>query len=124
MAKLAALGGNAPKATHEGLIKGGKVVQGLAKKLCAVDTGALRNSIVVEERSEMEISVGTHVEYASYVEFGTGRKGDQSVAHRQDWEGQLPQPFLSPALALSEEKVKQRIAAELKKSIREAVNDG
>lgn len=149
MKKLAALGGNVPKATHDGLIKGGKVVQGVAKKLCPVDTGRLRNSIEVsgekerrytysvgKGKSKLEyegiitggeegtVVVGTNVEYAPYVEFGTGVKGDPTVSHRQDWEGQPPQPFLSPALALSEEKVKQRIAAELKKSIREVVNDG
>lgn len=149
MKKLTALGGNVPKATHDGLIKGGEVVQGVAKKLCQVDTGRLRNSIevsgekkhkytysvgkgkskqeyegIITGGGESAVVVGTNVEYAPYVEFGTGLRGDPTVAHRQDWEGQPPQPFLSPALALSEEKVKQRIAAELKKSIREAVNDG
>lgn len=124
MAKLAALGGNAPEALHTGLMRGGKVVQGVAKKLCPVDTGHLRNSIAVESQSNTEVAVGTNVEYAPYVEFGTGQKGDPAVAHRQDWVGQPPQPFLSPALPLCEEKVKQQVANAIKRAIREVTSGG
>lgn len=124
MDKLTAIGDNSQKALHNGLMKGGKAVRGMAKKLCPVDTGLLRNSIAVESQSKTEVAVGTNIEYAPYVEFGTGQKGDPSVEHRQDWAGQSPQPFLSPALALSEEEVKQKVTEELKKAIREAVGNG
>lgn len=124
MLKLTMLGGNTDKALHNGLMQGGKVVQGVAKKLCPVDTGLLRNSISVESQSQTEVAVGTNVEYAPYVEMGTGQKGDPSVAHRQDWTGQKPQPFLSPALALSEEKVRRQVANALKQAIREASGNG
>jgi HK97 gp10 family phage protein len=47
-----------------------------AKQLCPVDTGRLRSSIstaiIVDGRSISGI-VGTNVEYAPYVEFGTSR---------------------------------------------------
>jgi phage gpG-like protein len=77
----------------------------------------LKQSITstVEENSVM---VGTNVGYAPNVEFGTGAKGDPSVAHttKKQWtyysgghfyttSGQVPQPFLVPALKNSKEKI-------------------
>lgn len=58
-----------------------------AKKLCAVDTGRLRSSItyeIGESGGELAARVGTNVEYAPYVEFGTRRM--------------RAQPFLRPAI--------------------------
>lgn len=43
-----------------------------AKKACPVDTGRLRNSIShIADVPAGEVYVGTNVEYAAYVEFGT-----------------------------------------------------
>lgn len=60
----------------------GLQAEGYAKKKCPVDTGNLRNSIthVYDEDSAY---IGTNVEYAPYVEFGTSRM--------------KAQPFLRPA---------------------------
>lgn len=41
--------------------------------LGAVDTGNLRRSIEHGDNNEDEVYVGTNVEYASYVEFGTSK---------------------------------------------------
>ena len=137
-AKLRLMGGNSPEATHRGLMQGGKVVQGAAKKLCQVDTGELRRSIVVESPKKLTVSVQTNCDHAIPVEFGTGSKGDSGVAHttKEKWSyqdaagvwhttrGQEPQPFLGPALHLSEQAVKGRVSAELKKAIREASRHG
>ena len=41
-----------------------------AKGVCPVDTGNLRSSIHIET-GDCEATVGTNVEYAPYVEFGT-----------------------------------------------------
>ena len=54
-----------------------------AKQKCPVDTGKLRASITTEV-GNLEAEVGTNVEYAPYVEFGTSE--------------QSAQPFMRPAL--------------------------
>ena len=51
-------------------ICGGKA-ETYAKQLCPVDTGNLRNSITHAQEDEKTEVIGTNVEYASYVEFGT-----------------------------------------------------
>lgn len=63
----------------------GLQAEGYAKMLCPVDTGRLRNSITHEVKpSEQAVYVGTNVEYAAYVEFGTSRMSAQ--------------PYLQPAV--------------------------
>ena len=53
-----------------------------AKMLCPVDTGRLRNSITHTSDGEYAY-IGTNVEYAPYVEFGTSKMAAQ--------------PFIRPA---------------------------
>lgn len=55
-----------------------------------VDSGRLRESIGTQKKGSMQFDVGTNVEYASYVEFGTRR----SAAY----------PYLGPAA----DKVRQK----------------
>jgi HK97 gp10 family phage protein len=62
----------------------GLVAEGYAKRLCPVDTGNLRNSITHSTDGNTEY-IGTNVEYAAYVEFGTVRTKEQ--------------PFIKPAVA-------------------------
>ncbi len=98
---------------QRGLLRGGEVVRAEAVANCPVDTGALRQSIVVEAADGTSVTVGTNLEYGIYVEFGTGSKGDPSVSHttKSGWvyfnestgkfvytTGQVAQPFLVPAL--------------------------
>lgn len=62
----------------------GLVAEGYAKRACPVDTGRLRNSIThVTRPGEKAVYIGTNVEYAPYVEYGTARHEAQ--------------PFLRPA---------------------------
>ena len=110
----------ADNALRKGLAQGGKLVQGTAKGLCPVDTGQLRNSIEVTS-IENGADVGTNVEYAAYVEYGTGKKGDPSVEHREDWEGQAPQPYLYPALEAHKAEIKDIVQNTLQEEIRKAV---
>ncbi len=110
----------ADNALRKGLAQGGKLVQGTAKRLCPVDTGRLRNSIEVTP-IENGADVGTNVEYAAYVEYGTGKKGDPSVEHREDWEGQAPQPYLYPALEAHKAEIKDIVQNTLQEEIRKAV---
>ena len=64
-------------------------IEGKAKRNCPVDTGNLRNSLTTVMDSDRSSNpalgfVGTNVEYAAFVEFGT-----RHVA---------AQPYLGPAL--------------------------
>ena len=55
----------------------GAKAEGYAKALCPVDTGNLRNSITYEVESSDEGAtaiIGTNVEYAPYIELGTGKE--------------------------------------------------
>jgi HK97 gp10 family phage protein len=83
------------------------VVKTQAKAITPVDTGRLRDSIAHQvNKTEHTAIIGTPVEYAIYVEFGTGRqakdgKGNQNIA------GQKPQSFLRRALKEKEEAVRK-----------------
>lgn len=88
----------------------GNQAEGYAKDLSPFDTGNLRNSIshkVAED--EPAAYIGTNVEYAAYVELGTGTYypgGRKTPWNYQDakgkWHrtsGKEAQPFLKPAVA-------------------------
>lgn len=130
MRKIDAVGGNSKKALKEGVLQAAKKVQGDAKDLCPADTGELRNSIQarVEDRDGKAVGlIATNVEYAPYVEFGTGQKGEASqsppkydgdLSYRQDWAGMRAQPFMYPAAAQNKVHVPEIIAASLRKELR------
>lgn len=74
--------------TEDDLVRVGLRVQAAARALCPVDTGRLRSSIVMRRGRDgtgFYVEVGTSVEYAPFVEFGTSRM--------------RAQPFLTPAIA-------------------------
>lgn len=87
----------------------GEQAEGYAKDLAPVDTGNLRNSIshTVDE-DEPAVYIGSNVEYAAYVELGTGRytEGGRPTpwVYQDDngnWHwtaGNPAQPFLAPAV--------------------------
>ena len=91
----------------------GLQAEGYAKDLAPVDTGNLRNSISHKVvNSEPAAYIGTNVEYAPYVEFGTGMHsstgGGTPKTHwaymGDDGEWHIgkpmkPQPYLKPAVA-------------------------
>lgn len=106
-------------AVLEGLRNGARIVQASAKGSCPVKTGQLHNSIVVSDIPDtVGVDVGSDVEYAAYVEYGTGKSGDPSVPHREDWNGMPPQPYLYPALDANREN----IANEVKKAVRRVMD--
>lgn len=91
-----------------GLEKCGLTAENYAKRLCPVDTGNLRNSIThVVREDEKAVYIGSNVEYAPYVELGTGVYADGGRPtpwvfqdENGDWHrtnGQKAQPFLKPA---------------------------
>lgn len=61
-----------------------------AKQKCPVDTGRLRGSITTNIISTYSGEVGTNVEYAEYVEYGT--------------RYQSAQPYFEPAVEKNEDK--------------------
>lgn len=72
------------QAQRDGLDAGARVVETHAKVMCPVDTGALRNSIMVDEVTPDRAVIAPHTDYAEHVEFGTSRMAAQ--------------PYLRPAL--------------------------
>ena len=70
-----------------------------AKKYCPVDTGRLRNSISHTQSGDTEY-IGTNVEYAPYVEFGTSK--------------QKAQPYLKPAVTNHIDEYKKIVKSTLK----------
>lgn len=96
------------------------LVEGEAKKKAPKDTGALRRSItskVENTGSEMKGVVFTPLEYAPYVEYGTGLfaekggrkdvpwyyKNEEGKWHRSS--GQHPHPYMRPALNENREEI-------------------
>lgn len=104
------------------LEKCGLVAEGYAKKLQIPDTGNLRNSIThVVNEDEPAVYIGTNVEYAPYVELGTGIYAEGGGGRPTPWvyqdakgnwhytHGQKPQPFLKPAVAEHADKYREII---------------
>lgn len=92
------------------------LVEGSAKRKAPKDTGALRRSITSEVNGTEGV-VFTSLEYAPYVEFGTGLFAENGGRKDVPWEyqddkgvwhstsGQKPQPFMRPALNENREKI-------------------
>ena len=104
------------------------VVERSAKQKAPKDNGALRRSITSTVRDGVGI-VFTPLEYAPYVEYGTGLfavdgngrkdvpwhyKDDQGEWHTTS--GMKPQPYLRPALDENRENIKRIIKEELTKN--------
>lgn len=98
------------RATIRWLFEACILVQGQAILLAPVQTARLKNSIdYVVDENELIGYVGTSVEYAIYVEFGTGEFAENGRGRKGGWVykdpsgewfftwGQEPQPYLRPA---------------------------
>lgn len=90
------LGGDIKEASRKGLERGAKKIQKNAKYLAPVGkkrkksdktTGHLRNSIKTSSKTTAEgaeAQVFTNLEYAKFVEFGTGQRGSESNIDRPE----------------------------------------
>lgn len=100
------------------------LVEGEAKKKAPKDTGALRRSItskIEDNNSEIQGVVFTPLEYAPYIEYGTGLFAEEAGRTDVPWNyqddkgewhstsGQRPQPFMRPALEDNREKIIQML---------------
>lgn len=123
------------------------LVHGQAKALAPADTGALRESIHMEVKRDGKKVIGrvyTNLNYAPYVEFGTGIKGngtypyktkDFSLSYRSTpWvytpdggetfyrtKGQVAQPYMYPALKRNEKKIQAMFKEAVKEQIEKAI---
>lgn len=108
------------------------IVENTAKELCPVDTGQLRGSISHTLTNGGKTGeIGTNVEYAPYVEFGTGLfsslgTGRTDVPWRYQspdgkWHstsGQKPQPYLMPSLLTNRDRILQIFKNEIRNQMR------
>lgn len=95
------------------------IVEADAKEACPTGDGQLRQSITHEvDKEKMEGVIGTSVEYAPYVEIGTGIYSSEGTGRKTPWcykdektdkfywtRGQNPRPFLQPALDSNKDKI-------------------
>lgn len=128
---------------YDTMVKATNMVHGQAKQLAPADTGNLRGSIhqeVKKKSNTVEGRVFTNVEYAPYVEFGTGSKGDGTYPYNVEglnltyrstpWvyhdekedkfiytTGQVAQPYMYPALKMNEKYIKSLFKTEVKAKI-------
>lgn len=97
-----------PQALEQGLEKACLLIEGDAKNRCPVRDGQLRNSINHKVESNQGV-IGSNVEYAPYVEVGTGIYSTEGGGRQTPWtyqdskgdwhttKGMTAQPFLRPA---------------------------
>lgn len=118
------------------LTKACLLVENDAKKNCPVDTGQLRQSITHEVEGNTGV-IGTNVEYAPYVEYGTGIYAKDGNGRQTPWSykdskgnwhttrGQMGanngRGFLEPALLENEEEILNLIEEEIKRGVRKNV---
>lgn len=115
--------------------RGAARMQGAVKMLTPVDTGNLRNKIFLDHEQMMVYNVETNVEYAAFVEFGTGKFGDPTVPHtsKDSWtyysdalqrfvttSGQEPKHMFTQGFATMYKKVVDIVRVEIREIIRNA----
>ena len=97
---------------------------------CPVDTGMLRGSIQTEvklEQDALHAKLYTPMEYALYVEMGTGVRGEAhhegtapGATYDPQWPGQPAHPFLYPAFKAN----KAQLLNDIREAIRKKLNGG
>lgn len=114
---------------EKGIEKACALVERSAKEKAPKDTGELRRSITSKVEKDADGVKGiiyTPLEYAPYVEYGTGLFAENGGRMDVPWNyqddkgewhstsGQHPQPFMRPALNENREKIKRIIKEALK----------
>ena len=130
--------------------KATQLVHGQAKALAPVDNGGLAGSIhmqVKDTGKELQGRVYTNLEYAPFVEFGTGVNGNGTYPYqvegfnleyknkgwayydedKGEWiytRGQVAQPYMYPALKENEKTIKQILKDGVKTKLKENCKGG
>lgn len=107
----------------KGMEKALLIIESDAKRNCPVDEGLLRASISHETEvgdEEVKGRVGTNVEYAPYIEFGTGIYAQDGNGRQTPWswqgegvkwggghttQGQKPKRFMQDALDTNKDRI-------------------
>lgn len=126
------------------------LAHGQAKALCPVDKGNLRESIHMQvKKTDRAIQgrVYTNVEYAPYVEFGTGVTGNGTYPYKikglnltykdkgwayfdedkNEWiytKGQVAQPYMYPAIRRNRKAMKKIMAEGIVSSLKNVFKGG
>lgn len=106
------------RATVRWLLESCILVQGQAILLAPTNTARLKGSIDYQvDEGELVGYVGSNVEYAIYVEFGTGEFAENGRGRKGGWVyqdssgewfftwGQEPQPYLRPAFRQTRKEI-------------------
>ena len=119
---------------NQALGRGAARIQAQVKLLTPKGTtGNLQNKIIAQQEKFMQWVVETNVEYAIFVEFGTGRLGDPAVPHtsKESWtyysdelkrfvttHGQEPAAMFRTGFAQSHKQAFRIVEQEVKEIIR------
>jgi HK97 gp10 family phage protein len=105
----------------------GQLIQQAAMAKCPVQTGRLRDSIsveIVEGDRTVSASVGPRgVDYANYVEYGTGRRGAESAdagpfPYKMSWPGMAARAYMRPAVDESRDSILELFASQISTAIK------
>lgn len=121
---------------EDAMTKATTLVHGQAKDLAPVDKGNLAGSIRMEinkRKTELEGRVYTNLEYAPYVEFGTGVRGNGSypydiegltLTYHESWAGMQAQPYMYPSLKNNERTINNFFKDGVKTKLQECCKGG
>lgn len=112
--------------------KAGLMVKGHAEAIVPVDGGDLKGSISLDPAEVaaggvVQARVYSDLEYAPYVEFGTGVRGaststnqpkEGAVAYSSTHAGQVAQPYMFPASEMTRRKIPALAIQEIKKGLK------
>ena len=112
--------------------KAGLMVKGHAEAIVPVDGGDLKGSIDLDKAEKkaggaVQARVYSDLEYAPYVEFGTGIRGATSntnepkeggLTYSADHSGQIAQPYMFPAAEMTRRKIPALAIQELRKGMK------
>ena len=105
------------------------IVEASAKALAPVDSGELRDKIdhnVKNTTNGPTATIGSPLDYAIYVEYGTGERSENGAGRKGGWSyqtpdgewhhtnGMSPQPFLRPAFKRNKDKIREIVGKEFK----------
>ncbi|MGH3599811.1 MAG: HK97-gp10 family putative phage morphogenesis protein [Pseudonocardiaceae bacterium] len=106
--KLAALRGKVAQGAADGLVESAQAIRTGARRLVPVDSGKLRDGVVIRYRNQGKTAeigiVDDDVYYGQFIEFGT------SSIHAQ--------PFLAPAAEAERRRVPDRVKTAVVKRIK------
>ena len=116
--RLERLGGE--EQLNKSLGQASAIVERAAKQLAPKDTGELRRSITSKVENKQGI-IFTPLEYAPYIEYGTGLFAEEGGRQDVPWNyqddkgqwhstsGMKPQPYMRPALNQSREDIMKKL---------------